>query len=235
MHKVVLISTLLSSLLLAEGFEYKGNIGFEKAYIDHNIKNKRNSQDAIHLELELKQKIKDGQFVFSGKAIIDRDDRERRYIGINDLYYKHNFEDSDLLIGKNTRFWGAMEFYNHTDSFNTNDVLDDTFDYDSKIGAWNLAYTHYFENSELALIAKLYEEEQPFQDRESVNNFFPFRYNQELERQKGKERPTLYLKYSGSGEETQIDYALIYQNGYDKQRYLAPTKGAFREHAYIVN
>jgi len=235
MHKVILISTLLSSLLLAEGFEYKGNIGFESSYIKHDMPNKRDRQDALRLEWELKEKIKDGQFVFSGKAVIDREDKDRRYIGINDFYYKHNFENSDLLIGRNTRFWGAMEFYNHTDNFNTKDMLDDPFDYDSKIGAWNIAYTHYFENSEFALIAKVHQENQKAQESESVNNFLPFAYNEKLITQKDKNRPTLYLKYSGSGEETQIDYSLIYQNGYDEQRYFQPIKGKLQQHAYLVN
>jgi len=235
MYKIITISTLLSSLLLAEGFEYKGNIGFESAYIDHDIAGKRDKQNALRLELELKQKIGKGQFLFNGKAIIDKDDKERRYVDATDLYYKHNFENSDLLIGRNTRFWGAMEFYNHTDNFNTKDRLDDPFDYDSKIGAWNIAYTQYFENSELALIAKVHEEKQRVQDRKSVNNFFPSTYSDKLETQKDRDRPTLYLKYSGSGEDVQVDYSLIYQNGYDEQRYLAPVKGGLRQHAYIVN
>jgi hypothetical protein len=235
MQKIILISTLLSSLLLAEGFEYKGNIGFESSYIDHDIAGKRDKQNALNLELELKHKIKDGQFVFNGKAIIDKDDKNRRYFDANDFYYKYNFENSDLLIGRNTRFWGAMEFYNHTDSFNTKDLRDDPFDYDSKIGANSIAYTQYFENSEVALIAKIHEESHRVQDTKSVNNFFPANYSSKLETQKDRDRPTLYLKYSGSGEETQIDYSLIYQNGYDEQRYLAPVKGELREHAYIVN
>jgi hypothetical protein len=235
MHKVIIISSILSSLLLAEDFEYKGNIGFESAYIAHDITGKRDTQDALRLELELKQKLEDGQFVFNGKAIIDKDDKERRYGDISDLYYKHNFENSDLLIGRNTRFWGAMEFYNHTDNFNTKDWLDDPFDYDSKIGAWNMAYTYYFENSELAFIAKVHEEEQRVQDRESVNNFMPPIYREDLETQEGRDRPTLYLKYSGSGEEIQIDYSFIYQNGYDEQRYLSLVNGELRQHAYIVN
>jgi len=235
MKKVILLSTLLSTFLLAESVEYKGNIGFESAYINHDIPNKRNRQDALHLELELKQKVDSGQFVFNGKAIFDREDKNRRYIGINDLYYKHDFENSDILIGKNTHFWGAMEFYNHTDSFNTKDVLDDPFDYDSKMGAWNIAYTHYFENSELAVIAKVHESNQKVQDLESVNNFMPMAYDKNLVTQKNRDRPTLYLKYSGSGEETQIDYSLIYQNGYDEQRYLQPYKGKLQQHAYLVN
>ncbi len=235
MKKTILLSTLLSASLWSGDFSYKGNIGFEASYIDHDIPNKRDSQNALRLELELKQKLGEGELVFNGEGIYDRDDEERRYVDINDLYYKHNFADSDLLIGRNTRFWGAMEFYNHTDNFNTKDWRDDPFDYDSKIGAWNIAYTHYFENSELSVIAKVHEEEQKVQDGESVNNFLPPIYDSSLETQEDRDRPTLYLKYSGSGEETQIDYALIYQNGYDEQRYLTPVGTELQQHAYLVN
>ncbi|MBU1668098.1 hypothetical protein KKC13_06730 [bacterium] len=235
MKKIIILSFVLSGILLAQSLEYKGNIGFESSLLEHDIVGKRDTQNAARLELELKQTTANGQLVFNGKALYDKDDKDRRYVDVNDLYYKHNFDNSDLLIGRNTRFWGAMEFYNHTDAFNTKDLLDNPFDYDSKLGAWNVAYTQYFDNSEISLIAKVHEEEQKVQDLESVNNFFPPIYNEKLETQKGKNRPTLYLKYSGSGEATQIDYSFIYQNGYDEQRYLAPVGTELHQYAYVVN
>jgi hypothetical protein len=235
MKKIVLLSSLLSGLLLADGFEYKGNIGSESTYANHDIDGKRETQNALRLELELKQKTKSGQVVFSGLGIVDIDDKKRRYLNVKDLYYKHEFENSDLLIGRNTRFWGALEFYNHTDTFNTKDWRDDPFDYDAKIGANNIAYTHYFDDSEFSVIAKVHEEQQRVQDIESVSNFIPSIYSDKLETQKDRDRPTLYLKYSGSGEDTQIDYSLIYQNGYDEQRYITPVGAELRQHAYLVD
>ena len=235
MHKIIIISTLLSSLLLAEGFENKGNINFESAYSKHDIKNKQHEQNALRLALELKQKTANGQFIFNGKAIIDYDDKERRYFDANDLYYQHNFENSDLLVGRNTRFWGAMEFYNHTDNFNMKDWQDNPFDYDSKFGSNNIAYTHYFENSELSVIAKVHEQRQEVQDNKSVNRLLPPIYNDKLETQKNKNRPTFYVKYSASAEDIQLDYSVIYQNGYDEQRYLLPIEKELRQHAYLVD
>ena len=235
MQKVIVISLCCSSLLLAEGFEYKGNISFGSAYSKHDIKNKRDNQDALRLELELKQKTANGQFVFKGKSIVDYDDKERRYFDANDLYYKHEFENSDLLVGRNTRFWGAMEFYNHTDNFNMKDWQDNPFDYDSKLGSNNIAYTHYFENSELSVIAKVHEQRQKIQDKKSVNRLLPPHYNDKLETQEHKNRPTLYLKYSASAEESQLDYSVIYQNGYDEQRYLYPVGKGLRQRAYLVD
>ncbi len=234
MNKIILF-IICSSALFAEGLEYKGNIGFESSYIDHSIAGKRDSQTALRGELELKKKVSTGEFVVNAKAIVDVNDKKRRYINLNDLYYKYEFEKSDLLIGRNTRFWGAMEFYNHTDAFNTKDWRDNPFDYDAKIGSNNIAYTQYFENSELALIAKIGQEGQKVQEQESVNNFMPPIYSDSLVTQKGKNRPTVYVKYTGSAEASQFDYALIYQNGYDEQRYLAPKGASLHQNAYLVN
>ncbi len=230
-----LLLSLLPLILTASELEYRGDISFETQYLHHNLDNKRDSALALRLDAELKKEVGDGVFVAKVKGILDNDDKQRRYLDFNDLYYKHNFEDSDILIGRNTRFWGALEFYNLVDVFNTKDFLDDPFDYDSKLGAWNVAYTKYLENSELSLIVKLYEERQQMQDIESVNNFFPLPYNDNLKTSKDKSRPTIFLKYSGSGDEVQVDYGVVYQNGYDSQRYVSMENGELRQNAYIVN
>ena len=225
----------LPLVMMSGDLEYKGNIGIETQYLNHDIDHKRDNALALRLEAELKKEIGDGVVVAKIKGILDKDDKERRYVDLNDLYYQYNFEDSDILIGRNTRFWGALEFYNITDVFNTKDFLDDPFDYDSKLGSWNIAYTKYLDNSELSCIVKLHEERQRMQDSESVNNFFPLPYNDELKTQKDKNRPTLFLKYSGSGDEVQIDYGVVYQNGYDSQRYMSVEQGRLRQNAFIVN
>ncbi len=235
MKKYILLFCSVLLNLQANELEYKGNIGFQSSYVDHDIVGKRDKQNALRMNLELKQKTSNGQIVFNGKAIYDVDDKNRRYFDANDLYYKHEFENSDLLIGRNTRFWGAMEFYNHTDAFNTKDWRDNPFDYDAKIGSNNIAYTQYFENSDLAVIAKIGQERQRIQDAKSVNSFLPANYNDKLQTQKNKNRPTVYVKYTGSAEETQFDYAVIYQNGYDEQRYLTPIGASLYQNAYLVD
>ena len=234
MKKLALFS-LLPFTLFAGDLEYKGNIGFEAQYLNHDESKKRDNALALRLEAELKKEIGDGVVAMKLKGIYDKDDEERRYVDFSDLYYQYNFEDSDILIGRNTRFWGALEFYNITDVFNTKDFLDDPFDYDSKLGAWNIAYTKYLESGELSLIVKLHEEKQKMQDRESVNNFFPLPYDDDLKTTHDKNRPTVYLKYSGSGDEVQVDYGLVFQNGYDSQRYMSVEKGKLVQNAYTVN
>jgi len=233
--KALMVISLLPLAIVAGDFEYKGNIGFEAQYLQHDIPDKRDNALALKLEAELKKEVGDGSFVAKVKGFFDKDDHNRRYIDFSDLYYKYDFEDSDILIGRNIRFWGALEFYNITDVFNSKDLLDDPFDYDSKLGAWNVAYTKYLDNSEVSLIIKLHQERQNIEDKESVNNFYPLPYDDDLITQKDENRPTVYLKYSGSGDEVQVDYALIYQNGYDSQRYLSVENGKLRQNAYIVD
>jgi len=232
--KLVLFS-LLPLMVVASEIEYKGNFGFETKYFHHDMPNKRDNAFALQLEAEFKKEFGDGEVVVRLKSFFDKDDENRRYFDFNDLYYKYNFENSDILIGRSTRFWGALEFYNLSDVFNTKDFLDNPFDYESKLGAWNVAYTRYLENSEVSLIIKLYEDRQPMQDIKSVNNFFPFPYNDKLKRQKGKDRPSVFLTYSGSLDEVQMDYGGVYQNGYDSSRYMSLEGGTFFQNAYIVN
>ncbi len=235
MKKLALL-TLLPLIMIGEEVEYKGNISFESQYLKHDIEEKRDNAFALRLEGELKKSLGEGIFATKVKAIWDKDDSTRRYVDFSDLYYQYNFEDSDILIGRNTRFWGALEFYNITDVFNTKDFLDDPFDYDSKLGAWNIAYTHYLESGELSLIVKLHEDRQRMQYIESVNNFFSLSYDDTLLTQEGENRPSLFVKYSASGEEIQVDYGVVYENGYDSQRYMTlNARGDLQENAYIVN
>jgi hypothetical protein len=267
MNKFIAISTLLSSILMAEGsgyisqefvdttvekvegfyssigkdIEYKGNIGVETAYLRHNMNGKRDNQSAIRFEADGKYQFKENQkFVTKVKALYDTNDNKRRYFDINDLYFQHDFEDYNFLIGKSTRFWGAMEFYNQSDTFNTKDWLDNPFDYESKIGAWNIAYTRFFDDSELSIIVKLHEEKQAMQERRSVYNFLPTAYDKKLDTDSDNE-PTIYLKYSSSIDKYQVDYSLIYQNGYDEQRYMVQKTSrdtnisSMQQHAYNVD
>jgi hypothetical protein len=73
------------------------------------------------------------------------------------------------------------------------------------------------------------------QDKESVNNFFPLPYDDNLQTTHDENRPTVYLKYSGSGDEVQVDYGLVFQNGYDSQRYMSVKDGKLVQNAYTVN
>ncbi len=223
-----------ATLVFASGIEYKGNLGFEYDYFSHDIQNKRDNAFATVGEVELKKEIGEGEIKVKLKGLYDKDDHNRRYIDFQELYYKYNFENSELLIGKNTLFWGALEVYNLVDVFNTKDILDDPFDYDKKLGTWNISWTRFFENSELSFILRLSQEDQKMQEEDSIFFFLPLPYNSDLVKQH-ENRPSFFVKYSGSGEEVQIDYTLIYEAGYDNQRYLSYDHGKLRQNAYWVN
>ena len=233
--KKLVLTLFFPIILISSELEYKGNIGFMTEYSSTDAKDKRDSALALRLDVELKQEFGDVELFAKFKSIFDKDDKNRRYFDFNDLYLRYNFEDSDILLGRSSHFWGALEFYNFTDVFNTRDLLDDPFDFNLKLGSWNVAYTTYLENSEISLIVKLHEERQKMQDIESINNFLPLPYSDDLITSEDKNRPTVFLKYSGSGEKMQVDYSLIYQNGYDQQRYLSVEGGKLRQNAYIVN
>lgn len=233
--KKLVLTLFFPIILISSELEYKGNIGFLTEYSKTDAKDKRDNALALRLDAELKQEFGDVELFMKFKGIFDKDDKNRRYFDFNDFYLRYNFEDSDILIGRNTVFWGALEFYNLSDVFNTRDLLDDPFDFNLKLGAWNVAYTTYLENSEISLIVKLHEEKQKMQDSASINNFLPLPYNDNLITSEDKNRPTVFLKYSGSLDEMQADYSLIYQNGYDQQRYLSVQSGKLQQNAYIVN
>ena len=232
--KKITAGLLFTTFLLAGGTEYKGNLGIEYDYFSHDLFAKRDNAFAFRGEFEVKKELGDTQLKANIKGLWDKDDHNRRYIDIQELYYKYNFENSELLIGKNILFWGALEVYNLVDVFNTKDILDDPFDYDQKLGAWNLSWTRFFENSELSFILKLKEEDQKMQESDSVFNFLPLPYDDRLKTEYNN-RPSFFVKYSGSGEEVQLDYALIYEAGYDQQRYFTYDNGKLHQQAYWVN
>ena len=165
----------------------------------------------------------------------------RSYFRVNEAYVKYDFEDSQIMFGKNIRFWGALEVHNLTDGFNINELRSDSAEKD-KIGSWNSAYTYYTNSGEVAIIAKFHEQNREIAAYPSVYHPFTntaFVYDENLQTQDSKNRPSIYLKYSGStNSEYTLDYSVIFENGYDSQRYYAQntlSPNIIQEHAYLVN
>jgi len=233
MKKVVALC-LFAVLFQADDISYKGYFGLEYDYFSHNSTDKREDAFALRGEIEAKKEIGAAQINVKLKGVSSFSDSKRRFIDFSELYYKYNLEDSEVLIGRNILFWGALEVYNVVDVFNAKDILDDPFDYERKLGSWNVAYTQFFDNSEFSVILRLDEENQKMQDKVSVFNFLPLPYDSDLKTQYNN-RPSLFVKYSGLGETIQIDYAVIYEAGYDSQRYVTYNDGKLRQNAYWVN
>ena len=182
--------------------------------------------------------------------ITDDQKTERTFARVDELYAKYDFDYDSIKVGKSIEFWGALELRNIVDGFNPTELRNDLFSND-KLGVYNIAYSHYTDSGELSLITKVYEQEQKMAAYPYVYNFFPafVNYDGTLKTEESSYRPSFFLKYSGSTEtEYALDYAIIYENGYDSQRYFTtqtpshlqpgvdfgkPTK--FIQEAYIVN
>lgn len=178
---------------------------------------------------------------------------DRTFLRVDELFAKYDFEDDQIMFGKNIRFWGALEVRNITDNFNVTDLRSDPFETD-KLGAWNATYTHYTDSGELAVIVKFYEQDRKMAGFPYVYYFFPetvpvspgvelpFIYDKKLKTEKSATRPSIFLKYSGSTDtDYAFDYSIILENGYDSQRYYTQETSAdgtyiqTNENAYLVN
>ncbi len=248
---------LLSSLLYGE-FEYKGYIALDRQYYITKPSDKHPGNLTLQQQLELKYTKGDFEAVMGLYAQEDSYDltdekNDRTFIRLDELYGKYYFEDDMVLGGRNIRFWGALDVNNIVDTFNTRDFRTDGLD-PQKQGAWNVSYTHYFENSEISVIAKLYEEKQEMASYPYVYYFFPekvnipvlgqfdLKYDADRVSSESLYRPTIYLNWSGSTESGYpIDYAFIVQHGFDSQRAfvseldLAGETTTLREELYLVN
>lgn len=248
---------LLATFLYGE-FEYKGYVGADMQYYLTHPDGKHPGNFTLQQQLELKYTREDFEAAATLYAQEDSYDltdekNERSFVRLDEFYGKYNFENDMLFGGRNIRFWGALEANNIVDTFNTKDMRTDGLD-PQKQGAWNVAYTHYFENSEVALIAKLYEEQQKMAAYPYVYYFFPkqmtippygtvnMEYDADRQSQESLYRPTLYLRWAGSTEsDYPIDYTFILQHGFDSQRAFsseldpaAMTNTLYQE-VYLVN
>ena len=189
----------------------------------------------LHTSIRLQQDFND---IESGAK-----DTHRSYARIDELYGEYEFDDSQVLVGKSIRFWGALEVRNIADVFNPYDLRADPF-YKTKLGVINAEYTRYTETGELSFIVQLYEQPREMSAYPYVYYYFPknITYSKDLKTQHGRYRPNIYVKYSDSyeGDAYSLDYNVIFQNGYDSQRYYtthltANNEIETNEHAYLVN
>ena len=258
--RVLPLLLLLSYLNVnADNISVKGSVDLTaQAYMQHpKSKHPQNVTARVNIESSYEQDA----LTLKTKVIAQGDyydleskeeHNERSYMRLDELFVQYDFEDDQLMFGKNIRFWGALEVRNITDNFNSNDLRGDVFEID-KLGAWSASYSHYTESGELSLIVKLYETSQKMAADPYVYYYLPravptatgikpLLYDSRLKSESGDMRPSIYLKYSGSTDsEYPIDYAIILENGYDSQRYFSTMLSSdtssidMRENAYLVN
>ena len=202
-------------------------------------------------DFKLRSKLKAQLDYFDLGPKVDHTDRT--YLRFDELYGTYDFEDDQIMIGKNIRFWGALEVRNITNSFNSDELRDDPFESD-KLGSWNATYTHYTQSGEFSAIVKFHEQSRSISAFPYVYYYFPqsipimpnvelpLIYKDSLKTEKSEFRPSVYFKYSGSTDSNYpLDYAIVFENGYDSQRYYTTNMAAdsqslqTQENAYIVN
>ena len=202
-------------------------------------------------DFKIKTKFKAQQDYYDFQGTSEHTDRT--YLRLDELYGTLDLEDDQLSFGKNIHFWGALEVRNITNSFNSDELRDDPFNSD-KIGSWNVALNHYTDNGEFSAIVKFYEESRNMSAFPYVYYYFPesvpvmpgvnlpLVYDNHLLTKESAYRPSIYFKYSASTDtEYPLDYAVIFENGYDSQRYYTTSLSAngtsmqTNENAYLVN
>ena len=249
MRRLTLLALVGVSSLQAE-FSWQGHIDLQaQSYLTHpDGKHSYNltafgqiegSYTQDDFETIAKLSVQGDSHDLQGKS----DQNDRSFVRLDEFYAKYDFETQQVAFGRNIRFWGALEVDNIVDGFNPDDFRSDLFDPD-KLGVLNASYTYYTDSGEIALIAKFNEPDQKMAAYPYVYYFFPpnVSYDAELMTEKSVNRPSVYLKYSGSTDtDYALDYAIILENGYDSQRYFtasAPLTSPaveFNEHAYLVN
>lgn len=220
---------------LLETLTTRGTLG-----LSYNSYSTEENPDNFAFEgnIDISKKVDDSILNANIAVLYDINDHNRRFTLLNEIYYKHQTEDSTFLIGRGIRNWGVMEAYSLSDVFNTKNYLSDSFDMSSKYGALNIEYTHNYNNSHLSIIAKGEEIEQPYPKENNIYNYLPLAYSGSLQTEKNPHRPTFYLKYNTLiDDEIQGDISFILQNGYDSKRYFTTThqNTALKQYAYIAN
>jgi len=239
--KKLLSFALFCNFLYAE-VQTQGFIG-----LDSQIYSKKQSKHSENLTFQQQLKLEYIQDSFSSVLEVyaqedssdftNKNDNERSFSRVNEVYAQYEFEEDQILFGKSIRFWGALEVVNIVDGFNIQDTRNDPNRTD-KIGAYNFEYSHYYEESEFSFITKFYEQSNEMADSSYMYSALTKSDSLEnkLDSEESLYRPTVYLKYSGSlSDDVTLDYAFIYQNGYDSQRYLSKSGNSFKQHAYLVN
>jgi len=253
--KIILFFILSTCTLSAGDFESKGNIDLTSQFYlkKPSQKHPNNFTASTNLEfnyiaddLQIKTKLYAQGDYYDLKSASEHNNRS--FLRLDELYLQYDMEDDQFSIGKNIKFWGALEVRNITDGFNPTDLRSDPFNLD-KLGVWNASWVHYTENGELSFIIKGYEQglKSPtvpyvyYYFPETIQNI-PLSYTDKLDTEESNTRPTYYIKYSGSTDtEYPLDFAIIVQNGYDSQRYYSTELAnnfsniSIYQNAYIVN
>ena len=74
-----------------------------------------------NLKAKAKLKAQQDYYDFQGSS----DKTKRSFVRLDEFYLSYDFEDDQIMFGKNIRFWGALEVRNITDAFNRDELRAD--------------------------------------------------------------------------------------------------------------
>jgi hypothetical protein len=140
--------------LEASNISYKGNIGveYEKINYKHPLaKDKTNK--GLNGKLELEDNFDSYRGFIALEFLEDSSNDDRDYTKVNEFYIEGEYANYAIKVGRDVRFWGALELHNISDIYNIkNDKYQ--FDKDKKIGSDGISVSYFFENEdELSLIS----------------------------------------------------------------------------------
>lgn len=162
---------------------------------------------------------------------------DKRYIFINELFTRYEHNEYSFTWGRVVKYWGVMEGFNLADVFNQKNYLNDFFDKSKKIGSYTFLASRYFANNQLELGIRTYEQNQQMPQKNSPFALYPLEYNDELQLEKSRWRPTVHLNFNWSLEDSMdSEVKFIFQTGYDNKRYALPSEEKIlSQHAYLAN
>ena len=243
MKKLIFTLFVLITSVFAQ-FEVEGYVAFD-SQVFSNKQNKHSSSLTLEQQLEMEYSYENFNLNLKVYAQEDNSDsnnndkknNERSFVEIKELNSSVEFENSQFSFGKSIQFWGALEVKNIVDTFNLQETRNDIFQTDKR-GAYSVEYDYYFDESELSLIVKLYEQDSKVASSSYIYSLLngTEKFDENIHTEKSQYRPTVYLKYTGTlSEDYSLDYAFIVQNGYDSQRYLTKQNNTYTQNSYLVN
>jgi hypothetical protein len=189
----ILFFVLVQVSIYAQNLDYKAIVGIDYKKFDYKnplINNK--NQKTLESEIEIKKDFDSSMAFIKIETLKDLDELNRKYLKLNEVYYKYEDDNYDLIIGKDIKYWGALELNNLSDIYNKKNTQNDPFDKKKKLGKEGFTYTYYNENEDsLSLILS--------KDKDAKNDI------------------ASYIKYSGSRDDiAQRDFSYILSSKNEK-------------------
>ncbi len=150
--KIVVFTMVFFLSSFAIDISYKGEIS-----VKHEEQNFKAPISAIYDDIDKEQFIA----MFESKALFgdyvavaniigleDTEDKNKDYFKPNELYIQKEFENFNIKVGRDIKYWGALELTNITDIYNDKNVDLDMYDKEKKLGTNGLTVNYFFDNED---------------------------------------------------------------------------------------